>query len=315
MRIESIGTPAAWIGFTLFVLAMLAVDLGIFHRKAHAVGIREALIWSAVWISLALLFDLGVHLRFGSERALEFLAGYLVEKALSVDNLFVFIVIFGAFRVPAELHHRVLFWGILGALVMRALFIGIGAALFQAFHWVGYLFGAFLIFTGIRLLVQRADEPDVERNLLFRLFRRMVPTVEGYRGGRFTTVEQGRRCATPLLVVLAAVEASDIVFAADSIPAVLALTRDPFIVYTSNVFAILGLRALYFALAGMMGKFHYLKIGLSLVLAFVGAKMLLAGVWKIPIVASLGVIAILLLASVTASLLRPPTPVLPVLPP
>jgi tellurite resistance protein TerC len=304
--LESVGTPTLWIGFTVFVLAMLALDLGVFHRKAHEVRIREALIWTGVWISLALAFNVGVYFWFGSERALEFLGGYVIEKALSIDNIFVFIVIFSVLGVPAAVQHRVLFWGIMGALVLRALFIVLGAALLSRFHWVGYLFGVFLVFTGIKLLFQKSGEVHPERNPLFRLFRRLVPSVAGYRGGRFTVVEAGKRYATPLLLVLVAVEASDIVFAVDSIPAIFALTTDPFLVYTSNIFAILGLRALYFALAGMMGKFHYLNVGLALILAFVGAKMLLAGVYKIPILVSLGVIAALLAGSIGASLLWPP---------
>jgi len=316
MPLDSIGTPPLWIGFTLFVLAMLALDLGVFHRKAHVVGVREALVWTAVWIALALLFNVGVYVWFGAERALEFLTGYVIEKALSVDNIFVFLVVFAVFAVPAALQHRVLVWGILGALIMRALFIVLGAALLQRFHWVIYLFGAFLVFTGIKLLVQRAGEVHPERNPLFRLFRRCVPSVQDYRGGHFIVMEGGKRYATPLLLVLVAIEATDLVFAVDSIPAIFAVTMDPFIVYTSNIFAILGLRALYFALAGMMEKFHYLKVGLSLVLAFVGVKMLLVGVYKIPILVSLGVIVALLAGAVVASLLRPPTtPQLPVVPP
>jgi len=306
MRVESIGTPALWLGFTMFVLAMLVLDLGVFHRKTHEVRVREALIWTGVWVALAMLFNLGVYVWFGPVHALEFFTGYVIEKALSVDNLFVFIVVFSAFAVPAELQHRVLLWGILGALVMRALFIVLGAALLQRFHWIGYLFGAFLVFTGIKLLVQRHAEVHPERNPIFRLFRRYVPSVERYRGGHFTVVEAGKRRATPLLLVLVAIEATDIVFAVDSVPAIFAVPTDPFIVYTSNIFAILGLRALYFALARMMGKFHYLKVGLSLVLTFVGAKMILASIYEIPIVVSLGVIVTVLASAIAASLLRPP---------
>jgi tellurite resistance protein TerC len=301
-----VGSPALWAGFTVFVLAILALDLGVFHRKAHEVRVREALVWTFVWISLALAFNLGVYYWFGSERALEFLTGYVIEKALSIDNVFVFIVVFSAFAVPAHLQHRVLFWGILGALAMRAAFIVLGAALLQRFHWIMYVFGAFLVFTGIKLLVQRGAEVHPERNPLFRLFRRFIPAIGEYRGGRFTVVEAGKRYATPLLLVLVAIEATDIVFAVDSIPAIFAVTRDPFIVYTSNIFAILGLRALYFALAGMMGRFHYLKVGLSLVLVFVGAKMLLADLYKVPIPVSLGVVVALLGGSIVASLLRRP---------
>jgi tellurite resistance protein TerC len=313
MGVESIGTPALWIGFTVFVLALLALDLGVFHRKAHEVHVREALTWTAVWISLALVFNVGMYFWFGPERALEFLTGYVIEKALSVDNIFVFIIVFSVFAVPAKLQHRVLFWGIVGALIMRAIFIVLGAALLQRFHWVIYIFGAFLVFTGIKLLVQRGAKVHPERNLILRLFRRLVPSVGDYRGGHFTVIEAGKRYATPLLLVLVAIEATDIVFAVDSIPAIFAVTTDPFIVYTSNIFAILGLRALYFALAGMMGKFHYLKVGLSLVLIFVGAKMLLAGIYKIPILVSLAVIVSLLAGSIVASLLRrPDKPLLPV---
>jgi tellurite resistance protein TerC len=305
VEIQSIGSPALWIGFTVFVLAMLALDLGVFHRQAHEVRVREALTWTAVWVSLALAFNVGVYLWFGRDAALEFLTGYVIEKALSVDNIFVFILIFSAFAVPAKLQHRVLFWGILGALVMRAVFIVLGAALLQRFHWVIYVFGAFLIFTGIKLLLQQGDEVHPERNPLFRLFRRFVPSVGDYRGAHFTVVEAGKLYATPLLLVLVAIEATDLVFAVDSIPAIFAVTLDPFIVYTSNIFAILGLRALYFALAGMMEKFHYLKIGLSAVLVFVGAKMLVSEVYAVPILASLFVIVALLGASIAASLLRP----------
>jgi tellurite resistance protein TerC len=305
MGLESVGTPALWIGFSAVVLVMLVLDLGVFHRKAHEVRVREALIWTAVWISISMFFNLAIYFWFGSERALEFLTGYLIEKALSVDNIFVFIVVFASFGVPAKLQHRVLFWGILGALLMRALFIGLGTAVLSRFHWVGYLFGAFLVFTGLKLLVQKEGEVHPERNPIFRLFTRFVPAVSHYESGKFTVVEAGKRYATPLLLVLVAIEATDIVFAVDSIPAIFAVTLDPFIVYTSNIFAILGLRSLYFALAGIMGKFSYLKVGLSLVLAFVGTKMLIAGIYKVPILLSLGVIAGLLGGAIVASLLRP----------
>jgi tellurite resistance protein TerC len=305
MEMESIGSPALWAGFTLFVLVMLALDLGVFHRQAHEVSVREALAWTGVWVTLALTFNVGIYFWFGAQSALEFLTGYVIEKALSVDNIFVFIVVFSVFAVPAKLQHRVLFWGILGALVMRAIFIFLGAALLQRFGWVIYVFGAFLVFTGIKLLRQKEDEVHPERNPLFRLFRRFVPSTSEYRGGQFTVVEAGKRYATPLMLVLVAIETTDLVFAVDSIPAIFAVTTDPFLVYTSNIFAILGLRALYFALAGMMGKFHYLKVGLSLVLIFVGAKMLLSFVYHMPIAASLGIIVSLLGGSVLASLLRP----------
>ncbi len=307
MELQSVGTPGLWIGFSLIVLVMLVLDLGVFHRKAHEVHVREALTWTGVWISLALLFNVGIYVWFGSQPALEFLTGYLIEKALSVDNIFVFIVVFATFGVPPKLQHRVLFWGIIGALVMRGVFIGLGTAMLSRFHWISYVFGAFLVFTGIKLLVSKGEEVHPEKNPIFRLFTRFVPSVNHYESGRFTVVEAGKRYATPLLLVLVAIEATDIVFAVDSIPAIFAVTLDPFIVYTSNIFAILGLRALYFALAGIMGKFAYLKVGLSLVLSFVGVKMLVVffGV-KIPILVSLGVIATLLIGSIVVSWLRPP---------
>jgi len=305
MGLQSIGTPVMWVGFIAFVLAMLALDLGVFHRKTHAVTTREALGWTGVWVGLALLFNVGVYVWFGPERALEFLTGYLIEKALSVDNLFVFLVLFSYFAVPAALQHKVLFWGILGALVMRAGFIFAGTALIQKFHWVIYIFGAFLVFTGIKLLLHHEGEMQPERNPVLRLFRRVVRAVSDYRGGSFVVKEAGRWYATPLLMVLVVVEATDIVFAVDSIPAIFAITVDPFIVFTSNIFAILGLRALYFLLAGMIGKFRFLKVGLGLVLAFVGAKMLLVDVVKVPIGYSLGVVGGLLLISVLASILFP----------
>ena len=311
MPVESIGSPVLWAGFTLFVLAMLAVDLGVFHRKAHEVRLKEALAWSAVWVSLALGFNLLVYHWFGPQRGLEFLTGYVIEKALSVDNIFVFLVIFSFFAVPAAYQHRVLFWGILGALVLRAVFILAGAALLQRFHWIVYVFGGFLVVTGVKLLLDRGAEVHPERNPMYVLFRRFVPSVGHYRGARFTVVENGRRYATPLLLVVVVVEATDVVFAVDSIPAIFAITTDPFIVYTSNIFAILGLRALYFLLAGVMDKFHYLRVGLALVLCFVGVKMLIADVYKIPIAVSLAVVATLLAGSIAASLLRPPERRLP----
>ncbi len=305
MSPDSVGSPVLWIGFSVLVLLLLALDLGVVHRKAHVVHVREALAWTGVWIALALVFDLGVWWWFGSERALEFLTGYVIEKALSVDNIFVFMVVFSVFGVPPKLQHRVLYWGILGALVLRGIFVFLGAVLLQRFHWIAYGFGAFLVWTGLKLLLHREAEVEPEKNWLFRLFRRVVPSVKDYRGGRFTVIEGGKRYATPLLLVLVAIEASDIAFAVDSIPAIFAVTTDPFIIYTSNIFALLGLRALYFALADVIGKFRFLKVGLSLVLVFVGAKMLLAGVYKIPIPISLGVIAALLVGAVVASLLRP----------
>ncbi|MBI5017922.1 MAG: TerC family protein [Deltaproteobacteria bacterium] len=305
MVIHSIGTPGLWAGFLLIVALLLTLDLAVFHRRAHEVRMKEAVLWSVVWIGVALAFNAGVYHWFGRERALEFLTGYLIEKALSVDNIFVFLVLFSHFRVPASFQHRVLFWGILGALVMRAGFIGLGAALVQTFHWVMYVFGAVLVVTGVRMLFQGEDDVHPERSLILRLFRRLVPSVPEYRGTRFLVHEGGRWLATPLLAVLVAVEATDLVFAVDSIPAVFAVTTDPFIVYTSNIFAILGLRALYFVLAGALGRLRFLKVGLSLVLGFVGGKMLLGGVVDVPIGVSLGVIAFLISGAVAASLTWP----------
>lgn len=294
-----------WIGFNVFVLAMLALDLGVFHRKSHEVKIKEALIWSGVWIALALIFNYGLYLWRGSEVALEFLTGYLIEKSLSVDNIFVFIMIFAYFKVPALYQHKVLFWGILGALVMRAIFIAAGVTLIQQFHWVIYVFGAFLILTGIKMAVQKDKEIHPEKNPVLKLFRRLMPVTTQYVGDKFFTRQGGRNFATPLFVVLLLIETTDLIFAVDSIPAILAITVDPFIVYTSNVFAILGLRALYFALAGIMQMFHYLAYGLAAILVFVGAKMMLVDFYKLPIGVALGVVAGILIVSVVASLLRP----------
>jgi tellurite resistance protein TerC len=292
-----------WITFNVFVLGMLALDLGVFHRKAHAVSIKEASVWSAVWIALALIFNLGIYFVWGQEKALEFLTGYVIEKSLSVDNLFVFLMIFQYFATPAEFQHRVLFWGIVGALVMRAIFIATGAALLQNFHWMIYVFGAFLIVTGIKMLLQGDEKLEPDKNPVVRLFQRCVPIVNEYQGQRFFVRKDGKIYATLLMLVLVVVETTDVIFAVDSIPAIFAITTDPFIVYTSNVFAILGLRALYFMLAGVMQMFVYLKVGLSFVLCFVGAKMLIVDFYKIPIGISLGVVAGILILSVAASLL------------
>lgn len=305
---ESIGSPWMWGAFIAFVLGMLALDLGVFHRKAHRVGVREAALWTVVWVALALTFNLILWRAFGPQRGMEFLTGYLIEKALSVDNIFVFVLIFGAFSVPDIYQHRVLFWGILGALALRALFVGLGAALIASFHWVLYLFGAFLVITGIKMLVARNQGFDPRNNPLFRLFRKAVPAVETYHGPAFTVVAGGRRYATPLLLVLVAVELTDLVFAVDSVPAIFAVTRDPFIVFTSNIFAILGLRSLYFLLAGVADRFHLLKVGLSLVLVFVGLKMLVVEAYKVPVAWSLGIIGLLVGGSVAASLIWPKAP-------
>jgi len=302
---DSVGTPALWAGFVLFVLAMLALDLGVFHRKAHAIGTREALAWSSFWVALALVFNLGVARWFGPERGVEFLTGYLIEKALSVDNIFVFLVIFSYFGVPAAYQHRVLFWGVLGAIVFRVTFILLGSALIGAFHWVIYLFGGLLILTGVKMLRAGDERVHPERNPILRLLRRYVPVTADYQGPRFLVRAEGRLFATPLLLVLAVVEATDVVFAVDSIPAIFAITLDPFIVFTSNIFAILGLRALYFLLAGVMNRFHYLKPGLSLILVFVGVKMVASDIYKIPVALSLAVVAGVLTLAVAASWLRP----------
>jgi TerC family integral membrane protein len=294
-----------WVAFNVFVLMMLAVDLGVVHRRAHTVRLKEALIWSGIWIALALLFALGVYFWYGPQPALEFLTGYLIEKSLSVDNIFVFVLIFSYFKVPALYQHKVLFWGILGALVMRAIFIFAGIALLQRLHWIIYVFGALLILTGIKMAMEKDKEIHPDKNPVLRLFRRLVPVTEDYHADHFFVRRFGHYAATPLFVVLLVVETTDIIFAVDSIPAILAITVDPFLVYTSNVFAILGLRALYFALAGVMQLFHYLHYGLSAILVFVGAKMLLADVYKLPIGVALGVIAGILLISVIASVMRP----------
>jgi tellurite resistance protein TerC len=298
-----------WTGFNLFVLAMLAIDLGVFHRKAHVVSLRESLSWSGVWVALALLFNLGVWHFAGSTKALEFFTGYLIEKSLSIDNVFVFALLFGYFAVPPLHQHKVLFWGILGALVMRAIMIVAGAALITQFSWIIYLFGAFLVLTGLKMIFKREEEIHPERNPLVRLFKRFIPVTSDYRGDRFFVRENGVLFATPLFVVLLLVEFTDLIFAVDSIPAIFAVTTDPFIVYTSNVFAILGLRSLYFALAGVMDKFHYLKVGLGVVLTFVGIKMLLVHTaYKIDTLVSLAVIVLILTASVFASLRWPKAP-------
>jgi tellurite resistance protein TerC len=297
-----------WTGFLLFVLAMLALDLGVFHRRAHAVSMKEAAAWSVVWVVSALVFNALVWQGFGAQAGLEFLTGYLIEKALSVDNIFVFVLVFEAFAVPGAYQHRVLFWGVLGALAMRALFVGLGSALLAQFHWVLYLFGGILAVTGVKMLLHRGAAFDPRANPVYRLFRRLVPATDDYHGPAFTVVRDGRRLATPLLLVLVAVELTDVVFAVDSVPAIFAVTRDPFLVFTSNIFAILGLRSLYFLLAGVVGRFHRLKVGLSLVLVFVGLKMALADLVKVPILASLAVIALLVGGSVAASLIWPPRP-------
>lgn len=306
-----------WIGFNVFVLLMLALDLGVFHRKAHVVKVKEALGWSVVWIALAMAFNLGLFFLRGPDVALQFLTGYLIEKSLSVDNIFVFLLVFSYFRVPPLYQHKVLFWGVLGALVMRAILIVTGAALITKFHWIIYLFGGFLVFTGIRMAFKVETELRPDEMMLVRIFKRFMPVTPDYRQDHFFVKENGFTFATPLLVVLLVVEATDLIFAVDSIPAIFAVTTDAFIVYTSNVFAILGLRSLYFALAGVADKFHHLKMGLAAVLVFVGTKMLIVDLYKVPVAASLGVVAALLTTSVLTSLAFPKPVVAPavILPP
>lgn len=295
-----------WVVFNVLVLVMLALDLGVFHRKSHVIKPKEALIWSAIWIIVALLFNIGIYWQLGRPKALEFFTGYLIERALSIDNIFVFLVIFGHFAVPAAYQYKVLFWGILGALVMRAVMIGVGVVLIEQFHWIIYIFGAFLVYTGIRMAIKQESEIHPEKNPIIKAFARVFPAVHSYHEDRFFIVKEGKKYATPLFVVLILVESTDLVFALDSIPAIFAVTTDPFIVYSSNVFAILGLRALYFALAAVIELFHFLKYGLSAVLAFVGTKMILSDIYHIPIEISLGVITGILAISVVVSLLVPP---------
>jgi len=297
------GQVIAWVAFNVFVVAMLVLDLRFFHRRAHVISIRESLLWTGFWIVLALLFNLIVYFWQGSQTALEFLTGYLIEKSLSIDNLFVFLLIFSYFGVPALYQHKVLFWGILGAIVMRLVFILAGVALIENFDWILYVFGAFLILTSVRMAVHKGRGIHPERNPVLRLFRRFMPVTDGYEEDRFFIRRAGRLIATPLLVVVLVVETTDVVFAMDSIPAILGITHDPFIVYSSNIFAILGLRALYFALAGIMRLFIYLHYGLVVVLGFIGVKMILSEFYEIPVVVALGVVAGVLLVSILASIL------------
>lgn len=306
-----------WIGFNLFVLVMLALDLGVFHRKSHAVSTKEALTWSIVWITLSLVFSAVIYFFWdkmmptstytNSEASLAYLTGYLIEKALSVDNIFVFILIFTFFAVPAAYQHRVLFWGILGALVMRGAMILVGAALIERFHWIIYVFGAFLVYTGIRMASHQDEEVQPDKNPVVKFFRKYMPVTENFEEDKFFVRRAGKILATPLFLILLIIESTDLVFAVDSIPAIFAVTQDPFIVYTSNIFAILGLRALYFLLANVMGQFQYLKLGLSAVLTFVGVKMVITDIYHIPVGASLGVVAGILTISILASLWKAKT--------
>ncbi|MGH7481075.1 MAG: TerC family protein [Longimicrobiales bacterium] len=297
-----------WIGFGAFVLVMLALDLGVFHKKDHVISVKEATAWVGVWVSLALAFNVGIYFYAGGGPALEFLTGYLIEESLSVDNIFVFAVIFSYFKVPAQYQHKVLYWGIFGALVMRLTMILLGVALIERFDWVIYVFGAFLVYTGYRMATQHEIDIEPEHNPLVKLVRRFFRVTPRYHGGHFFVVQDGRKYATPLLIVVVVVEATDVVFAIDSIPAIFGITRDPFIVYTSNVFAILGLRSLYFALAGMLDRFHYLSRALAVVLIFVGVKMLISDYWHMPTWLALGFVLAVLSGAVVLSLLRPKPP-------
>jgi tellurite resistance protein TerC len=299
------GEEILWIVFGIMIPVMLVLDLGVFHRTAHAVKIKEALLWSAAWISLALLFDLGIYFLVGPEKALTFLTGYLVEESLSVDNLFVFLIIFTYFSVPAAYQHRVLFWGILGAVFMRGIFIVAGLTLLTRLHWVIYIFGAFLVYTAGRLAFAKEErEIRPEKNPVLRLFRRLVPLTKRYHGQRFLVTGGRHRLATPLLMVLVVIETTDIIFAVDSVPAVLSITQDTFIVYTSNILAVMGLRSLYFALSGVIVKFYYLSYGLAVILAFLGVKMIISDFYKMPVAMSLGVVVGILTIAGLLSVVR-----------
>ena len=291
-----------WIGFHLFIFTMLAIDLGVFHKKTHVVPVKEAILWSSIWILLALLFDLFVFYEFGKTKALEFITGYVIEYSLSVDNIFIFILIFSYFAVNTRYQHKILFWGILGALIMRGIFIFAGVALINRFEWIVVIFGGFLLFTGIKMLFQKETEVNPDKNPIIKFFRRFLPVTQTLHGDKLLIVENRRLLATPLFLVLVIIESSDLIFAVDSIPAILAISKSTFIVYTSNIFAILGLRSLYFAVSGMMSYFRYLRVGLSFVLIFVGLKMLSSFVnFEISIILSLGIIISILLISILAS--------------
>jgi len=294
-----------WSGFNLLVLILLALDLGVFHRKDHKITVKEGFIWSIIWIIVALAFNVVVYYWRGQEIALQFFTGYLIERSLSIDNIFVFLLIFTYFRVPDEYQYKVLFWGILGALIMRGLFIGIGAALISLFHWVIYVFGAFLVITGIRMGMAGDKQIEPDKNPILKIIRKFLPISKNYVNGHFFTRIHGGLYATPLFVVLIVVETTDVVFAVDSIPAIFGITLDPFVVYSSNVFAILGLRAMYFAIAGLMDMFHYLKYGLSAILTFVGVKMLISGWYHMPDMLALGIIGALMTVSILLSVFFP----------
>lgn len=300
-------SPVVWIGFILFILLLLALDLIVFHRKSHEESLKEALIWSAVWISIALIFNYVVYHFFGKDKGLEFLTGYLIEKALSVDNLFVFIMLFSMFGVEPKYQHKVLFWGIIGALLMRAVFIFAGVALINRFHWIIYIFGAFLIYTGLKMLWHKDEGIHPEKNPIVRFFKKVFPVTHEMHADKFFIRINHKTFATPLFVVLIVVEVTDLIFATDSIPAILAISHDPFIIFSSNVFAILGLRALYFALAGITKYFYYLKYGLSAILVFVGLKMSISHFYEFPIVGSLLIILSILIVAILISVFFPPS--------
>ncbi len=302
----STASPLVWTLFVAVVVTVLALDLGVFHRSARRVHMREGAVWVAVWVGLAMAFNAFVFYRFGNERGLNFLQAYLLEQALSVDNVFVFIFIFSYFRVPEAFQHRVLFWGILGAVLTRGVFVVAGVALISRFHWIMYGLGVFLIATAVKMLTKGDEDLDLSKNRILRLFRRLVPTTEHYEGAKFTVVRNGRRFATPLLAVLVVVEATDVMFAVDSIPAVFGVTTDVFIVYTSNIFAVLGLRSLFFLVAGLVSKLHLLKHGVALILAFIGVKILIEPIYRFSEVLSLSVLAGILIISTILSLVIPP---------
>lgn len=308
--------PLMWIGFNVFVILMLALDLGVFHKKVHEVKIKEAVVWTVVWIILAGIFNILIYLFWdrmapgsgytNTEAAMTFLTGYLIEKSLSVDNIFVFLVVFTYFQVPALFQHKILFWGIFGALIMRAVFIFTGIALITKFHWMIYLFGILLVVTGIKMVTQKDKKIDPGKNPIIKIFKKWFNVSNDFSGSKFFTKINGKRFATPMLIVLLFIETTDLIFAVDSIPAILAITNNPFIVYTSNVFAILGLRSIYFALSGIMNMFYYLHYGLSAILIFVGAKMILTDVYKIQVEHSLFVVLTILLLSILLSKFKPP---------
>ncbi len=302
---DTVYKQLLWIGFVFIILVLLAVDLIVFNRRPHEITIKESLLWSLFWILIALLFNTFIYFWYGHVSGLQFITGYLIEKSLSVDNLFVFLMLFSYFKVPSKYQHKVLFWGILGAIVMRGIMISIGTTLISRFHWILYIFGLFLIFTGIKMAIEKESrEIHPERNILVRFFKKLFPVTAGFHEEKFFVKVNKKRYATLLFIVLIVVETTDLVFALDSIPAIFAITQDPFIIFTSNVFAILGLRSLYFALAGIMNLFYYLRIGLSVILTFVGLKMLLSDIYPISIVLALGFIACVLLVSIIASIIR-----------